>query len=87
MSSCIGEFVLKLPHPQGDVVALHDAAGLKHPEIASLLGISAANSRVLLHRGRAALREILGQNCVLSLRGDDIPCERRPPSGGSGRRS
>ncbi len=79
MSACIGEFVLRLPHPQCDVVALHDSAGLTHAEVAALLGISVANSRVLLHRGRAALREIMKQDCVLIFDGDSIPCERRPP--------
>jgi RNA polymerase sigma-70 factor (ECF subfamily) len=66
------------------VVALHDTAGLAHNEIALLLDISVANSRVLLHRGRAALREILKESCVLSFDGDDIPCERRPPAAGEG---
>jgi RNA polymerase sigma-70 factor (ECF subfamily) len=80
MTACIGEFLVQLPHPQHDVVALHDMAGLTHPEIASVLGISVANSRVVLHRGRAALREILRHNCVLSFDGESVPCERKPPS-------
>lgn len=84
MTACIGEFLVQLPHPQHDVVALHDMAGLTHPEIASVLGISVANSRVVLHRGRAALREILRRNCVLSFDGESVPCERKPPSEGNG---
>jgi RNA polymerase sigma-70 factor (ECF subfamily) len=80
MSACIGEFLAQLPHPQYDVVALYDSAGLTHDEIAATLGISVANSRVLLHRGRTALREILKENCILSFDSDAIPCERRPPS-------
>ncbi len=79
MSACIGEYLLELPHPHYDVVALHEMAGLTHPEIASALDISLANSRVLLHRGRAALREILRRNCTLSFDGDGVPCERKPP--------
>ena len=62
MSARIGEYMLELPKPQYDVVSLHEMAGLTHPEIASVLDISLANSRVLLHRGRAALREILRRN-------------------------
>ena len=77
MTDCIAEHLLLLPHPQYDVVALHDMADLPHKEIASQLGISEAISRVLLHRGRAALRKILERNCVLSLGCDDVPCERR----------
>jgi RNA polymerase sigma-70 factor (ECF subfamily) len=80
MAACIGEFLVQLPHPQHDVVALHDMAGLTHREIASVLGISVANSRVVLHRGRAALRKILRRNCVLSFEGESVPCERKPPS-------
>jgi RNA polymerase sigma-70 factor (ECF subfamily) len=79
MSACVGEYLLELPHPQYDVVALHEMEGLTHPEIASALGISVANSRVLLHRGRAALREILRRNCTLSFDNDGVPCERKPP--------
>ena len=79
MSACIAEYVLELPKSQYEVVVLHDTAELPHDEIAALLGISVANSRVLLHRGRAALRHILEQHCVLSLDGDAIPCERLPP--------
>jgi RNA polymerase sigma-70 factor (ECF subfamily) len=77
MAACVGELLLQLPKPQHDVLALHDMAGLTHPEIAVALGISVANSRVLLHRGRSLLREILEQNCTFAFDGDDIPCERK----------
>jgi RNA polymerase sigma-70 factor (ECF subfamily) len=78
MSECIGEHLGRLPSPYLEVVALYDRAGLSHGEIASALDISQANSRVLLHRGRAALREILESACVLSFDADNLPCERRP---------
>ena len=78
MSSCVGRYAAQLPSPQYDVVTLHDMAGLGHREIADELKLSEAYSRVLLHRGRAALRRILEQNCVLSLGRDDIPCEPAP---------
>jgi RNA polymerase sigma-70 factor (ECF subfamily) len=81
MSACINEFVMRLPHPQCDVVALHDAAGLSHQEIANVLDISPANSRVLLHRGRTALRAMLERNCILAFDSDAIPCEPVPRSG------
>jgi RNA polymerase sigma-70 factor (ECF subfamily) len=77
MATCVGEFLFQLPRPQQDVLALHDMAGLTHLEIAGVLGVSVANSRVLLHRGRAALRKILEQNCTLSFDGEGIPCERK----------
>jgi RNA polymerase sigma-70 factor (ECF subfamily) len=86
MATCVGEYLLRLPRLQHDVVALHDMAGLTHGEIAAALGVSVSNSRVLLHRGHAALREILEQNCLLSFDGDSIPCERKPaPKAGGSR--
>ena len=77
MSRCIAEHLLMLPEPQYNVVALHDLAGLGHKEIAEDLGISIANSRVLLHRGRRAFPDILKENCVLTLGRDEVPCDRR----------
>ena len=49
----------RLPGRQAQVVALRDVEGLATEEIASLLDISDANVRVLLHRGRTALRAAL----------------------------
>jgi RNA polymerase sigma-70 factor (ECF subfamily) len=48
-----------LPERQRAVVALRDADGLASDEVCLLLGISAQNQRVLLHRGRARLRTAL----------------------------
>ena len=77
MSACIGEFLARLPPRQYEVVSLHDKAELNHAEIARVLGISESNSRVLLHRGRAALRQMLEESCILSFDCDALPCERR----------
>ena len=74
MDSCIRQYVLRLPERQRDVVALHDIAGLTHREVSSALGISQSNSRILLHRGRAALKLLLEENCVLCF-DDSIPCQ------------
>jgi len=76
MDACIAEFVLALPGDQRDAVALHDIAGLSHREIAGALGVSQNNARVLLHRGRAKLKERLADNCRLAFE-DDVPCERK----------
>jgi RNA polymerase sigma-70 factor (ECF subfamily) len=45
-----------LPERQAQVVALRYVHGLDSAEVADLIGISEGNVRVLLHRGRAALR-------------------------------
>jgi len=77
MAACIHEYVLFLPNRLSQVVALHDIAGLSHGELGSVLDISEGHSRVLLHRGRAALKELLRNNCVLSFDSDGVPCERK----------
>ena len=76
MDLCIRQYVFRLPERQRDVVALHDIAGLTHREISSAIGISLSNSRILLHRGRAALKLLLQDNCVLCF-DESIPCQPR----------
>jgi RNA polymerase sigma-70 factor (ECF subfamily) len=48
-----------LPPRQQLVVALRDVEGLASDEVCEVLEISEANQRVLLHRGRAAIRTML----------------------------
>jgi RNA polymerase sigma-70 factor (ECF subfamily) len=49
----------QLPARQSQVVMLRDVEGLSSDEACAVLGISAGNQRILLHRGRTRLREIL----------------------------
>jgi len=49
----------KLPDRQRIVVTLRDMLGFDSGEVCDLLDISVANQRVLLHRGRAAVRKVL----------------------------
>jgi RNA polymerase sigma-70 factor, ECF subfamily len=48
-----------LPDPARAVVTLRDAEGLSTSEVAEILGLSEANVRVILHRGRATVRAAL----------------------------
>jgi RNA polymerase sigma-70 factor (ECF subfamily) len=48
-----------LPVRQRAVVALRDIHGLTPEEVCAALDVSAANQRVLLHRGRSHLRRLL----------------------------
>ena len=49
----------KLPELQRAVVTMRDMLGFDSAEVRELLDISVANQRVLLHRGRAAVRQVL----------------------------
>lgn len=49
----------ELPAAQREVTTLRDIEGLSAAETCAVLGISDANQRVLLHRGRSRLREAL----------------------------
>lgn len=49
----------ELPERQRTIVTLRDVHGLSSDEVCSLLGLSAGNQRVLLHRGRSRLRALL----------------------------
>lgn len=48
-----------LPPRQRTVVVLRDVEGLSSEEVCGVLAISAGNQRILLHRARSRLREIL----------------------------
>jgi RNA polymerase sigma-70 factor, ECF subfamily len=48
-----------LPERQREVVTLRDVEGLSSEEVCSVLAISESNQRVLLHRGRSRLRQVL----------------------------
>ena len=51
--------VSRLPESQRAVVTLRDVDGLSSKEVCDVLGISEANQRVLLHRGRSRIRAAL----------------------------
>ncbi|MEM7093640.1 MAG: RNA polymerase sigma factor [Actinomycetota bacterium] len=51
--------IAALPPAQAEVVALRDVEGWSADEVCNALGISSVNQRVLLHRGRVAVRAML----------------------------
>ncbi len=55
----LGAALASLPQRQRIVVTLRDVHGHSAGEVCQMLDVSAANQRVLLHRGRARLRELL----------------------------
>jgi RNA polymerase sigma-70 factor (ECF subfamily) len=57
----IRAMVDSLPEGPRRVVLLRDVEGIPSGEVCELLGISEGNQRVLLHRGRARVRELIGR--------------------------
>lgn len=55
----LGRALNELPERQQQVVRLRDVEGCDAEEVCALLGLSAGNQRVLLHRARAHLRSVL----------------------------
>jgi RNA polymerase sigma-70 factor (ECF subfamily) len=59
LSASIWSALDELPVGQRSVVALRDLEGMRSTEVCELLDITAANQRVLLHRGRSRMRQAL----------------------------
>lgn len=59
MSRKVHALLPQLAESQRQVVLLRDVEGLSPREVSELLGVTEGNQRVLLHRGRTRLRELL----------------------------
>jgi RNA polymerase sigma-70 factor (ECF subfamily) len=59
LAARVQELLPQLPDGQREVVVLRDLEGLSADDVAALVGITDGNQRVLLHRGRAQLRQLL----------------------------
>jgi RNA polymerase sigma-70 factor (ECF subfamily) len=56
---CVRKAIAELPSAQQLVVTMRDVEGLTAEEVCTVLSITDANQRVLLHRARAAIRQSL----------------------------
>lgn len=79
MSSCVQQYIEDLSDSYRAVILLHDLQGLTNPEIAEMLGVSAATVKIRLHRARNKLRAALGEGCTFSRdeRGVQV-CDPKP---------
>ena len=59
LATRVQQLLPDLPDSQRQVVVLRDLEGLSPSDVAGLVGVSDGNQRVLLHRGRARLRQLL----------------------------
>lgn len=55
LANCIDSTISQLPSNQAVAVSLKDRDGLSLDDISNILGVSASNVRVLIHRGRNRL--------------------------------
>lgn len=58
--SLIETAIKQLPESQRTVISLRDVEGWTTDEVCQILNISENNQRVLLHRGRSRVRQVLG---------------------------
>jgi RNA polymerase sigma-70 factor, ECF subfamily len=59
MANRVRSAIMELPAQQREVVTLRDVEGLTSGEVCDVLDLTEANQRVLLHRGRSRLRQVL----------------------------
>lgn len=59
LAARVQELLPQLPDSQRQVVMLRDLEGLPADDVAALVGVTDGHQRVLLHRGRAHLRQLL----------------------------
>ncbi len=59
--ACVESAIATLPANQKEVITLRDVQGWTSEEVCNVLGISETNQRVLLHRGRSKVRQILDE--------------------------
>jgi RNA polymerase sigma-70 factor (ECF subfamily) len=59
LAARVGDLLRQLPDAQRQVVILRDIEHVDAEEVATMLGISDGNQRVLLHRGRTRVRALL----------------------------
>ncbi len=59
LKNCIDKNLLKLPENQLTALRLRDCSGLSMDEICNILSVSPSNVRVLLHRGRDKVLQVI----------------------------
>ena len=59
MADRIRQALPGLPARQREVVTLRDVEGMSSEEVCAVLEITEINQRVLLHRGRSKIRQVL----------------------------
>ncbi len=78
MHECIREYVNHLPVNYRTIIILNELKGLSMAELAEILSISTQNTKIRLHRARAALRKSLENGCDFYTDDKDVfSCNRK----------
>jgi RNA polymerase sigma-70 factor, ECF subfamily len=67
LSGCVSLFVARLPSPYREAVTLVELEGLTARAAADLMGISVSGMKSRVQRGRAQLRRMFDECCVVAL--------------------
>jgi RNA polymerase sigma-70 factor, ECF subfamily len=55
----VGAAIARLPPSQREVITMRDVVGMSAAEVCNVLAITESNQRVLLHRARSRVRQML----------------------------
>lgn len=81
MRACILDLVDALPPGQRAVLTLGELRGLDDRQTAEALGITVGAAKIRLHRGRAALKKLIGCECrTYRDEAAGLTCERIRPA-------
>ncbi len=81
MSTCVQEFIERLPTEYKTVLILKEYEGRKNDEIARILDLTIHNVKIRLHRARGMLKEELDQGCTFYHDGENrLLCDRKQTS-------
>ncbi|WP_223670597.1 RNA polymerase sigma factor [Kangiella shandongensis] len=61
LQDCVKKHMNKLPENQQQILNLRDVGGLEMEAICNILGVTASNARVLLHRARDKMQQVVAR--------------------------
>ena len=61
LQDCVDKHLSRLPEQQKNIMELRDSAGMEFEEICNILEVSSSNARVLLHRARDKIQQVVAK--------------------------
>lgn len=61
LQDCVDKHLARLPEQQKYIMELRDSAGMEFEEICNILEVSSSNARVLLHRARDKIQQVVAK--------------------------